>query len=556
MGAIIKGRDGDLGRDLAIKILLESQRNNPDVVRRFVEEAQIGGQLQHPGIVPVYELGVCADRRPYFSMKLVKGRTLAALLAERRDRAGRGDRVGRGSPDPRVGRGSPDPAHGPTAGLPALDDLPRFLSIFEQVCQTMAYAHARGVIHRDLKPSNIMVGSFGEVQVMDWGLAKVLPQGGIADEAEAPPAPETVIMTVRSGSAGSASASQAGSVLGTPSYMAPEQARGEVERVDERSDVFGLGAILCEILIGRPPFAGSSREEIRAQAARGDLADALGRLDACGADADLIALAKDCLTAERDRRPRDAGTVARRIGEYQAGVQERLQAAERARFEAQTRAEEAQARVRIERSRRRRTAALAASVLVIAGLTGGGWTYLAQQWQARAARFNRALGEAEGLFLEAKKAGDDLPRWLTARDAVNAVAGLLADAPDEPTRRRTAVLVRDVTEAATAAENDRTLLAKLVDIHSAKFDDLDGTMTDAGYAEAFRAAGIDVAHLPPAEAGTKIQARPVALRIAVAAALDDWAIMRRNQASDEAGAQHLLEAARLADHDPWRNRLR
>ena len=142
MGVIIKGRDSDLGRDLAVKVLLEQHRENPDLIRRFVEEAQISGQLQHPGVVPIYELGTLPDHRPYFAMKLVKGRTLAVLLAER-------------------------------AG-PA-EDQPQLLGIFEQVCMTMAYAHVRGVIHRDLKPSNIMVGSFGEVQVMDWGLAKVLP---------------------------------------------------------------------------------------------------------------------------------------------------------------------------------------------------------------------------------------------------------------------------------------------------------------------------------------------------------------------------------------------
>ena len=149
MGAVLKGRDTDLGRDLAVKVLLEQHRDNPDLVRRFVEEAQIGGQLQHPGIVPVYELGTFPDRRPFFMMKLVKGRTLAALLEARRDPA---------------------------------DDRPRMLGVFEQVCQTVAYAHARGVIHRDLKPSNVMVGSFGEVQVMDWGLAKVLAAGGAADD--------------------------------------------------------------------------------------------------------------------------------------------------------------------------------------------------------------------------------------------------------------------------------------------------------------------------------------------------------------------------------------
>ncbi len=197
MGAILKGHDERLGRDLAVKVLLEAHRENPVLLRRFVEEAQIAGQLQHPGITPVYELGILSDCRPYFTMKLVKGHTLAELLG---------------------GRSCPS------------DSLPRLLGIFEQVCQTVAYAHARGVIHRDLKPSNMMVGSFGEVQVMDWGLAKVLSRGGVVDDASAGMMPEEdmLIATVRSGEDDS-SLSRAGSILGTPSYMAPEQARGETD---------------------------------------------------------------------------------------------------------------------------------------------------------------------------------------------------------------------------------------------------------------------------------------------------------------------------------------
>ena len=235
--SILKGRDPDLGRDVAIKVLREDLRDNADLVRRFVEEAQIGGQLQHPGVVPIYELGTFADRRPFFSMKLVKGQTLADLLEAR-----------------------PTPA----------DDLPRFLAIFEAIAQTMAYAHARGVIHRDLKPSNVMVGSFGEVQVMDWGLAKVLARGGVVDDAKAgkEKPPETLIATARSGS--DLELSHAGSVLGTPSYMAPEQARGEIDRIDERADVFALGSILCEILTGSPAFTGRTSGEILRKAARGD----------------------------------------------------------------------------------------------------------------------------------------------------------------------------------------------------------------------------------------------------------------------------------------------
>lgn len=152
MGAILKGRDTDLGRDLAIKVLLDSHKDKPEIVQRFVEEAQIGGQLQHPGIAPIYELGQFADKRPFFAMKLVKGETLSKLLSDRQD---------------------------------TTEDRGKLIGIFEQICQTMAYAHSRGVIHRDLKPANIMVGAFGEVQVMDWGLAKVLASGGVADEKKA-----------------------------------------------------------------------------------------------------------------------------------------------------------------------------------------------------------------------------------------------------------------------------------------------------------------------------------------------------------------------------------
>ncbi|HEY2156117.1 MAG TPA: serine/threonine-protein kinase, partial [Isosphaeraceae bacterium] len=306
MGAILKGRDSDLGRDLAVKVLLEQHREDPDLIRRFVEEAQIAGQLQHPGVVPVYELGTLADRRPYFAMKLVKGRTLAELLEERT---------------------------GPA------DDRARLLGIFEQVGLTMAYAHVRGVIHRDLKPSNIMVGAFGEVQVMDWGLAKVLPRGGVADDETAGRVRhDTVIRTGWTGT--DAEFSQAGSVMGTPAYMPPEQASGDLDRLDERADVFALGSILCEVLTGLPAFTGRTVGEIHRKAARGDLAEAFGRLDACVADAELAGLARDCLACEPEDRPRNASAVTERLAAYLAGVQERLRTAELDGVEAQARAEE------------------------------------------------------------------------------------------------------------------------------------------------------------------------------------------------------------------------
>jgi serine/threonine-protein kinase len=168
-----------------------------------------------------------------------------------------------------------------------------------------------------------MVGGFGEVQVMDWGLAKVLQAGGVVDEGRATrrAGVETVVQTVRSGS--DADASRAGSVLGTPAYMAPEQARGEVDWLDERADVFSLGAILCEVLTGVPPYVGRSAGEVQRMAARADLEDAVARLDACGAEPGLLTLIRRCLAAELRHRPRDAGEVAQAMTAYLGGVQER-----------------------------------------------------------------------------------------------------------------------------------------------------------------------------------------------------------------------------------------
>ena len=144
MGVVFRGHDPEFDRTLAVKVLLGQHRDRPELERRFLEEARLTGRLQHPGIAPVHAIGRLPDGRPFFSMKLIEGRTLAELLKERK--------------------------------APA-DDLPRFLGVFGQVCQTLAYAHARGILHRDVKPGNVMVGAFGEVQVMDWGLAKVLASG-------------------------------------------------------------------------------------------------------------------------------------------------------------------------------------------------------------------------------------------------------------------------------------------------------------------------------------------------------------------------------------------
>src|SRR5262249_26449448 len=150
-------------------------------------------------------------------------------------------------------------------------------------------AHSHDVIHRDLKPANVMVGAFGEVQVMDWGLAKVLRAGTPASPAEA--ANEaTRAATQISPTPEDGSHTQAGCVLGTPAFAPPEQALGEIDKVDTRSDVFGLGAVLAVLLTGKPPYVGETAEAVRVQAARGKLDDCFARLGACGAEPELVAL--------------------------------------------------------------------------------------------------------------------------------------------------------------------------------------------------------------------------------------------------------------------------
>ena len=408
MGAVLRGRDPALGRDLAIKVLLAGRQGNADATRRFHEEAQIGGQLQHPGLVPVYEMGADSGGRPFFAMKLVDGQTLAALLKERTSPA---------------------------------DNLPRFLTIFEQVCQALAYAHARGVIHRDLKPANVMVGAFGEVQVMDWGLAGVRGQGGDAAVDGSVGTGGSTIHTARTESGGSESC--AGSVMGTPAYMPPEQARGEIDQLDARADVFGLGAILCEVLTGQPVFTGASVADILGRAARGDLAETYARLDGSGADAELVRLAKTCLAAEAAARPRDGGEVAAQVTAYRAGVAERLRASELERTAATVKAQE-------ERKRRRLALALAASFVLLLVLSGGVFTWIRQQRLERES--DRLRQEAELV----RQTENDLSRaalarqekkWPDAWKAVERAEERLASGGSEELRERVSQEVRGVGTA-------------------------------------------------------------------------------------------------------------
>ncbi len=262
--------------------------------------------------------------------------------------------------------------------------------------------------------------------------------------------------------------------MGTPSYMAPEQARGEIDRLDERCDVFALGSILCEFLTGEPAFTGRSSGEIQRKASRGDLKEAIDRLDSSGADAELIALAKDCLAPEIEDRPRHAGEVAGRINAYQSGVQERLRPAEIARAEETVRAEEAIKRVQLERSRVRLTIAWAGAMLGMIGMAVGGLFYISRMKADRRSSIERvvteAIDKANVLRGQAQAANfGDMSKWTDAVATVHQAGVLLgAGEPDNALRDRVdgllAVVQREQREASHRAaelDRDRTFLERL-----------------------------------------------------------------------------------------------
>ncbi len=230
IGQVIEARDQHLGRLVAIKILHEGEGLSRDGIARFIAEAQITAQLEHPSVVPVHEIGLMPGGMPYFSMKLVKGRSLADVINHLRI----GDRE----------------------SLRNYNYLAR-LRLFQRICQGLAYAHAKGVVHRDLKPANILIGQYGEVQIMDWGLAKAMRSPMQEDEG-------LIVTTVRQGSGMN---TYGGAIAGTPAYMSPEQARGEFQNIGPASDVFALGLLLAELMTMTRVYRGGGFAETLAQAA-------------------------------------------------------------------------------------------------------------------------------------------------------------------------------------------------------------------------------------------------------------------------------------------------
>ena len=290
MGRVLLARDERIGREVALKEMLHTAEEGlseaetltgpaPSALgnrrrARFLQEARIAGQLEHPSIVPVHELGFREDGTPYYTMRLVRGRTLASAL---------------------------ESAEG-------LRERLKLLPHFVDLCQAIAYAHSRGVIHRDVKPLNVMVGPFGETILLDWGIAK-------ARKGEAH-SPHRIEPAVELGAEAQAVKTMDGRFIGTALYAAPEQVLGELDRVDERSDIYGLGAVLYELLTGEPPFSGT--EEAMDRVVNAPLPPVLSLEPA--APPELAAICERALEKEPERRYQTAEALRDEVERFLSGA--------------------------------------------------------------------------------------------------------------------------------------------------------------------------------------------------------------------------------------------
>jgi serine/threonine protein kinase len=284
MGKVLEVEDTELRRSVALKVLRKELIGRRDVVERFLEEAQITGQLEHPNIVPVHEMGVDGAGNLYFTMKYVEGLSLSEVMLRLRE----------GNRDAK--REYP---------------LLRMLDVFVKICEGMAFAHNRGVIHRDLKPANIMVGRFGEVQVMDWGVAKVVGRQFRTDSDSG------IVLTDRLDTG--AEHTMMGAIIGTPSYMSPEQAKGDIGIINHKSDIFSLGVILYEMICLRAPWTGKTSDEVLEQVREMTPIKPRERNPEAEVPAELERLALKCLEKNPEDRVDTVAELAENVRSFIEG---------------------------------------------------------------------------------------------------------------------------------------------------------------------------------------------------------------------------------------------
>lgn len=503
IGRVYRGFDRELGREVAVKVLRPEHIGHPEMERRFGAEAKITGRLQHPGIVPVYGMDRDSQGRPFFAMKLIRGRTLEEAISSLPNAGSDGD----------------------------------LLRAFLRVCQAVAFAHGRGVIHRDLKPVNVMVGEFGEVQVMDWGLAR----DTVGDAPWNPSIGEL---------SGDLAQSSDGTVIGTVSYMPPEQASGRSGDVGPGADVFSLGAILLHILTGTRLYAGDTTENILQKAVLCETGPALARLRERGPDEQLRGLVIDCLTRNPKARP-DAASLVARLESYFQSVDDRLQQAE-------ITAAEARAVATHERRVRRLTVTL--SAVVAAGLTIGTglWLYIQASERARQAtnseQVTESLAQAELILAHGLKRPLKESEFATVAARIERANEVIAAGPVNPESRGRAKAIAAVWE--TAEENHR-LLHELDSLRHgpAIVDQQSNKVEWPGLRKKYQALYTQIGLGPdicsPAAAAQKIEDYPLYVREALITGIDLWRSGVRDAESD-----YWFSTTMAADPRRARSRIR
>ena len=510
MGAVWRVRDHGLGRELAVKIIKPALADRPAFRARFLREAQLSARLAHPNIVPVHSQGELEDGRPYYTMKLVEGETLSELLKRQQQ---------------------------------AQSAITPLLHIFQQVCHAVAFAHRHGVVHRDLKPLNVMVGVHGEVQLMDWGLAKVLHDS----EELAISANETELSQEDTTCRPSAVETEAGDVVGTLAYMPPEQARGD-KQLTCAADVFSLGAILCEIITGQPAYRGENINDLMQKALAVDLSDVHRLLDQSGSDPKLIELTRNCLAEDPNDRPADAGALAAQLAAYRMGVEQQLEqqrlAAEHERGAAQVREQALKLQAKWERRRRRLVSGLSLMMVIaalsVAGLAIGRIQRQQAQQQVRTAA-DRSITQAEVALWQ-----NDFP--LAEAELKRTQALLQADADYRGND------VQRLNDSLKLARDLQRVRHEYFTWSNAWFDCC--TALDR-YQHEFEQAKWDIEDDTNASIAQRIKQSPVKTRLL--AAMDDWAWLahreaQRTEDEDQRNEQielrdRLLQVARMADPD-------
>jgi eukaryotic-like serine/threonine-protein kinase len=506
VGEVFVAYDEELHREVALKQVPQDHAGHQEIRSRFLLEAEITGSLEHPGVVPVYGLGRHRDGRPFYAMRFIRGRSLRQAIDSFHQ--------------------AESPRRDPGERTLALREL---LGRFVDVCNTIAYAHSRGVLHRDLKPANIMLGKYGETLVVDWGLAKVgepREEDRVAKQDSAVERPPAVVAV-------HSSATRVGATLGTPAFMSPEQARGQAAAVGPASDIYSLGATLYMLLTGHPPFEGTEVLVVLQHVVRGDFPPP--RQVNKNVPPPLDAICRKAMALQPEDRYGSAlelaADVRRWLADEPVSAYREPRLARCGRWMRQHKTVVAAA-----------TAALFAAVL----LGSAAAVLLERQRVERQAERDRQEARhrrgVEAAMYEMSRLQQQA-RWAEARVALDQAESQLREGGTQDLQERVEQARRDL-ELVVRLDAIRLKRATLVDGR------LDKAMSEQDYTTAFAGVGVVAGRTSEEEAAARV--RSSAIHEQLVASLDDWAVSTPNPALQT----WLLGVARRADPDDWRDRFR